>query len=783
MSRRTEAYHKYLTGGYLYPSIAQQRQQWVSEIDSNPKLKEFAAAAMSQEAGDDDAYLGAVESLFNRTQMRKSKISRELTNGFYGPVNRKEVDAIVRRGVEPWMLEKFDKAMDAVRNGSDLIEGRTDQGMINEIIGPKAKYGSEYFGYMGGDPTWSIQHQRNKGEPGNASRAWARAQGEMQGRQAAPGLPEGMVLDEEQPQGGLPPGMKLDEEAPVSPAVPSRQLPSGEMAPLESGGQEGAAAAKLLGAEGPSETIKAPEKPLPELSPSVARTLGLEKWIDQDSKREVRRAHLAGEFKPEPEIVRQKAATASRAKLISTIEGLEKEGYTVPHTMGKPNEPEGDRAPTKDMETVVATLKRKQAYEARTGQFEKSKETGKQAEEWAKKVATEGMSVEQEAAAGKEPSLGINTRIAQEPGVAIDVAKQESLQKKADGLNEKRTKLVQTFTPDQPEKAQEIQKLDDEILAIRKEIVDLPKTKEKDLTPEQLRDVVTGKVSRKEGMKYAQSVAASAGQAFEKSSLSILTGTQALQEAATRKLVNPYKDAATAKTVLPELERQLAIFKEGASRTDLPANVQEAYVQHASELERKIGFAKARMEGKSGEGLGAKMHAQAKERATELTEKVMPAAEKKWDKVIDQVNKDDTIHTIAKDVAGSLPSTGIMMATGPVSMPVAATAGFIAIASQTYNDALKEGKDKGLDQETNHQQALIKMMVNTPMEEIGDITGAKMFVKALAFMPKNLKPADQAKWFVKTWNNVKAASKEVGPTLVAEGHESPIQCSHLSMIM
>ena len=194
-------------GGSLYPEIAKQRAPLVSEVESNPEVRDFLAATLSQEAADPDAMLGVVESLFNRTQMRKSSIVKELTNGFYGPVNRGEVGKILERGVEPWMYDQLDNALEAVSNGSDLIEGRTDQGMINEITGPKSRYGGEYFGYMGGDPTWSMQHQRSKGDPGAPSRAWNRTPSKRAGAEEW-GMPEGLVLDgepgqEKQEVGGL----------------------------------------------------------------------------------------------------------------------------------------------------------------------------------------------------------------------------------------------------------------------------------------------------------------------------------------------------------------------------------------------------------------------------------------------------------------------------------------------------------------------------------------------------------------------------------------------------
>jgi hypothetical protein len=52
---------------------------------------------------------------------------------------------------------------------------------------------------------------------------------------------------------------------------------------------------------------------------------------------------------------------------MGTISDLEKQGFVVPHTIGKPDEPEGDRAPTRDMEEVSSVLKRKADREIRMG--------------------------------------------------------------------------------------------------------------------------------------------------------------------------------------------------------------------------------------------------------------------------------------------------------------------------------------------------------------------------------------------------------------------------------
>jgi hypothetical protein len=99
------------------------------------------------------------------------------------------------------------------------------------------------------------------------------------------------------------------------------------------------------------------------------------------------------------------------------------------------------------------------------------------------------------------------------------------------------------------------------------------------------------------------------------------------------------------------------------------------------------------MEGQSGEGLGAAMHRQAKERETELTEKTMPEVAKKWEPFIDQIKKNDTLHNLSRTVAGSIAVSAPMMAFGPISMPVAAVTGFVAMYSNTYNEKLTEIKE------------------------------------------------------------------------------------------
>jgi hypothetical protein len=107
---------------------------------------------------------------------------------------------------------------------------------------------------------------------------------------------------------------------------------------------------------------------------------------------------------------------------------------------------------------------------------------------------------------------------------------QQKIADKVKDLNAQRVKLVNTFTTasEQPEKAKEIEKLQNQISAAGKEFGVLQKAREdeafKKLTPEEQKDIITGKTARTKGMQYVQSVAAAGGQEFEQSSFSMLKG-------------------------------------------------------------------------------------------------------------------------------------------------------------------------------------------------------------------------------------------------------------------
>jgi hypothetical protein len=95
---------------------------------------------------------------------------------------------------------------------------------------------------------------------------------------------------------------------------------------------------------------------------------------------------------PEPGS-RQAMVAENRQRLIDAIKGTEDMGYKVPHKIGEPNEPEGDRSPTQDMESLVSALKR---AEKDTKDPDKLAGIKNARLFWEDKIATEGMSAEQE---------------------------------------------------------------------------------------------------------------------------------------------------------------------------------------------------------------------------------------------------------------------------------------------------------------------------------------------------------------------------------------------------
>ena len=95
---------------------------------------------------------------------------------------------------------------------------------------------------------------------------------------------------------------------------------------------------------------------------------------------------------PTPQNVR---GQANRERLSGAIAQLEEQGYTVPHFIGTPGEPEGDRAPTMDMESLVEALAKRAQDLTEAGKDKEAAELTKEIGYWEDKIETEGMSAEQ----------------------------------------------------------------------------------------------------------------------------------------------------------------------------------------------------------------------------------------------------------------------------------------------------------------------------------------------------------------------------------------------------
>lgn len=109
-------------------SIKRMRESRINEINNDPQLKENVLKMLQLEEGSASGKTGAMEALLNRSIMTGNTIKQELFSGFYGPINRGQLanplGTTARRSSEA--------AFDAAANGSNSIQGRTDQGMVGD---------------------------------------------------------------------------------------------------------------------------------------------------------------------------------------------------------------------------------------------------------------------------------------------------------------------------------------------------------------------------------------------------------------------------------------------------------------------------------------------------------------------------------------------------------------------------------------------------------------------------------------------------------------------------
>jgi D-alanyl-D-alanine carboxypeptidase len=110
--------------------LAAQRAPLMDEVNKDPATKHLLHQMMSTEGGG----AATVEALVNRTAMIRKKIpgysiKDELNSGFYGPIKSGKAQ---RTDISPAEAAGFDKTIAGVAAGSNVIQGRTNQGMASD---------------------------------------------------------------------------------------------------------------------------------------------------------------------------------------------------------------------------------------------------------------------------------------------------------------------------------------------------------------------------------------------------------------------------------------------------------------------------------------------------------------------------------------------------------------------------------------------------------------------------------------------------------------------------
>lgn len=81
----------------------------------------------------------------------------------------------------------------------------------------------------------------------------------------------------------------------------------------------------------------------------------------------------------------------SRTRLADAIKRSHQAGFKFPYFLGKPNEPQGDRAPTMDIENLVEALKLQEKSLSNSGKKEELNKVSKERAYWENEAKT-GMS-------------------------------------------------------------------------------------------------------------------------------------------------------------------------------------------------------------------------------------------------------------------------------------------------------------------------------------------------------------------------------------------------------
>jgi hypothetical protein len=128
--------------------LAQQRAPMFAELQQKPwLLNMLASIGESENSGKP---LAVLESLFNRAAMTGKPLEQLARSGFYGARTRQRLQADMQsNGPSTKVLDNTQAALDQIKQGSNVTQGATDQGMENEIKSPfKINVDGEYYGDM-----------------------------------------------------------------------------------------------------------------------------------------------------------------------------------------------------------------------------------------------------------------------------------------------------------------------------------------------------------------------------------------------------------------------------------------------------------------------------------------------------------------------------------------------------------------------------------------------------------------------------------------------------------
>ena len=428
------------------------RNEIMSELDEDPETRRLAMQMLDTEGGG----AATMEALVNRTAMIREKIpgwtiNDELNSGFYGPINRGYAQTIE---IDPSREARYQQDIDEVRAGSNIIQGRTDQGYPGDpnwrgpgrVHVPDAP--KEIYNYWTGERAGvSFTHEDSAEFANKVTSAGGPSQPEIltipEGYEeiAAPQIPEGYeeikeegkkpffaTEEEEQRNEGKGPNYPMEEEEPIR----STLFPGEDKyfrAHPEVGGMAAEDDKIILNPYSPSNVNKdaiiknegfrlklRKEGVTPDFKITDEQKAAFKDTPYGKDENALKQTIAARIFSGDPSakatqeqqdwvnsytgltpraIENQKRNTANRERLIAAIAKQEDEGYPVPHFIGTENEPEGDRGPTRDMEQLVGALARQETNAVRARDLKEAARIGKERAFWEEKIKTEGMTAEQ----------------------------------------------------------------------------------------------------------------------------------------------------------------------------------------------------------------------------------------------------------------------------------------------------------------------------------------------------------------------------------------------------